>query len=124
MSYGIKQIFRESKIKKLIAGFNKNLLLCFYASRTYGIFKKVNSLFKNVILKNSKESIIIKLIEKAFRSIGLKDVGLFIFLVVIFNTVVMIVFKKEIDIFSISARMLFSILGVVLIVRGQVSSSR
>ena len=97
--------------------FNRNLLLFFYKSGTYRLFLRINAFFKNSILKNTDKSLIINSTRKAVSNIRLKDIGVFIFLVVSFNTLLMIFLGKEIDIFSVAARVFFFALGVFLYVR-------
>ena len=114
MKYEIKQIVSESKIVNFFKRINTEMLLCFYKSRIYGIFIKLLNFFKEQISKNIDKSVIIKGVKYVFKNVSLGDLGYFIILVVIFNTLVMLVLKKEIDIFSICARVFFFCLGVLL----------
>lgn len=116
VSYKIKQIIENSKIISFFADLNKNLLLYFYNSKIYRFFTKINSFFRD-ISKNIDKSIIIRSSRKMLKNITISDIGLFITLVILFNTLAMIVLKKEIDIFSITARIFFFLLGMFLIFR-------
>lgn len=118
MGHRIGDFVKESRIIVFFADFNKNLLRFFYNSGVYKCFLKINVFFKDVFLKNTDKSLIVTSIKKIIKSIQPKDIGLFILLAVLFNTLAMIVLGKEIDIFSISARIFFFILGIVFIFRG------
>lgn len=120
--YRIKEISSGSKIIGFLKNLDKNILLYFYNSRTYKLFVFLNNSFKNIILKNVTESLFIKTARSMIKGIELKDIGWFIVLVVLFNTMAMAVLRKEIDIFSVSARIFFFCLGIFLVWRGQVSS--
>ena len=115
MGYRIGDFIKESMIITFFANFNKNLLRFFYESHVYKCFLKINVFFKGTFLKNTDKSLIVTSIKKIIKSIQPKDIGLFILLVVLFNTLAMIVLEKEIDIFSISARIFFFCLGMFLI---------
>lgn len=99
------------------ADFNKNLLNYFYKSLVYKCFTKINAFFKDVFLKNMDKSLIVLSVKKIIKNIELKDIGLFILLVALFNTLAMVFMGKEIDVFSISARAFFFLLSVFLILR-------
>lgn len=116
MRHRIKKIIAKSKIVRFFRDLNKNLLLDLYKSKTYGFFSRSAAFLKNAILENINDSIIITKIKKGYRSIGMYDIGLFIVLVTMLNTLVMIILKRGIDIFSIYARIFFFILGVFLMV--------
>lgn len=111
----MKEIIRGSKIISFCKNLNKNLLLFFFNSKTYKFFLALNRFFKNVILKNRTQSLFVKTAKKLTKSIAVKDIGLFIVLVTLFNTLAMFVLNRQIDIFSISARMFFFLLGIFLI---------
>ena len=115
MGHRIDDFVKESRIIAFFANFNKNLLRYFYKSLVYKCFIKINLFFKNVFLKNTDKSIIINSLRKISRNIKPKDIGFFILLVILFNTLAMVALKKEIDIFSISARVFFFLLGIFLI---------
>ena len=115
--YRIKEIISESKIIGFLKNLDKSILLCFYNSKTYKLFVFLNSSFKNIFLKNATKSLFMKIAKSVIKKTGLKDVGWFIVLVLLFNTLLMLGFKKEIDMFSICARVFFLILGLVLILR-------
>lgn len=117
MKYRIKEIIRESKIISFFANFNKNLLSYFHNSKIYKSFLKLNIFFKDVILKNATKSIIIEKVKNIFKDIKLKDIGCFIVLVVLFNTLAMLFLGKEIDIFSKCARVFFFVFGIFLILK-------
>lgn len=111
------QITENSKIINFCKNFNENLILFFYNSSTYKTFIGVNKFFKNRLLKNKRSSIFVRVVGKITSEVNLGDIGLFIILVVIFNTLAMVVFGREVDIFSIGARIAFFILGAILYVR-------
>lgn len=111
------QIIENSKIIYFCGNLNKNLILFFYESAIYRIFTAFNRFFKNTILKNTPESVFINSGKKMAMGVSLRGVGLFLVLVVVFNTAVMMALEKEIDIFSICARAFFLVLGVGLIWR-------
>ncbi len=115
MGHRIGDFVKESRISAFFANFNKNFLRYFYKSLVYKCFIKINIFFKNIFLKSMNKSLIVTSIKKISKNIELKDIGLFILLVVLFNTLVMVVLKKEIDIFSTSARVFFFLLGIFLI---------
>ncbi|UCD55449.1 MAG: hypothetical protein JSV93_01225 [Candidatus Omnitrophota bacterium] len=115
MGQRIEDFVKESRIVAFFANFDKNLLKFFYESGVYKCFLKINVFFKDVFLKNTNKSIILISIKKIIKNIHHRDIGLFVLLVTLFNTLAMIVLKKEIDIFSISARMFFLILGIFLV---------
>ncbi len=119
MSHGlkIKKAFTESRIVRFFACFNKNLLLYFYNSGIYKLFVKIKVFFRSAVLKNADESVIIKSTRKVLQEVKLRDIGWFIILVVLFNTLAMVFLGKEIDVFSTAARVFFFALGVILIVR-------
>ena len=73
--------------------------------------------FNRSLLKYFHESLIVRSINKLIKNIGLKDIGLFVALVVLFNTLAMVFMGKEIDVFSIFARMAFFFLAAFLILR-------
>ena len=115
MNKKIKQVVSESKIIKFCANLNKNLLLYFYNSQIYQFFIKIHNFFVNSILKNVNKSLIISSTKNISKHIKLKDIGWFIVLVVLFNTLAMMFLKKEIDVFSVSARIFFFLLGIILV---------
>jgi len=92
----------------------KKLLLFFYNSRLHKLVLGFNAFFKNSILKNADKSLIVNSFKKLAFKISLKDTGLFIVLVVVFNTLAMFALGKQIDIFSLSARIFFFVLGIAL----------
>lgn len=115
MKRKIKQFAAESKILNFSLNFNKNLLLYFYNSKIYECFKRFNRFFISAILNNAKNSLIVNKSKNILKYISLKDIGLFIVLIVIFNTLAMLFLEREIDIFSIGARVFFFCLGIFFI---------
>ena len=113
----MKQLITESKIVSFCKNLNKNIILYFYNSATYRIFITFNKFFRNTVLKGADESIFVKTAKKVAAEIKVRDIGLFVILVVMLNTLVMLAFRKEIDVFSICARIFFLLLGVILYVR-------
>lgn len=113
----MNQVIGNSKIINFCKNLNKNLILYFYNSATYKIFIAFNKFFRNRVLKCADESIFVKTTKKIAAGIKVRNIGLFVILVVIFNTLAMIALGKEIDIFSICTRVFFLILGVILILR-------
>lgn len=112
----IKQIIRESKIAAFLSNFTSTFLFYFYNSLLYRFFKKANSaFFGEVILKNANRSLIIKTVRGVFNHLKRRDLGLFIVLTVLFNTALMAFLRKNVDMFSLSARTAFFIFGLVLI---------
>jgi hypothetical protein len=105
----------DSKIIGFCKEVNKNILLYFYDSKAYKAFSALNAFFGKTALKNANGSIFVKAAKKIAGETKPKDIGLFIVLVVIFNTSAVIVLGKEIDIFSVSARIFFFLLGIFLI---------
>lgn len=115
MIYRMRQAFEESKIVNFFKGFNANMLTYFYDSHTYKFFKNLNIFFKGVILKNAGNSLIVKSVKGICGYIKLKDIGIFIVLVALFNTAWMLMLKRVIDIFSVLGRGLSILLGSVMI---------
>ena len=113
----IKSIFQESSILSFLANFNKKLVGYFFESFTYKAFIKINQFFKTRILAGFKESFIVNSFKKVTSFLSLRDFGIFIILVLVFNTAFMIFLDKGIDIFSIAARVCFFVVGLILIFR-------
>lgn len=117
MSYIIKEIVRKSRIINFLKDFNRNMLLFFFESKTYKLFIKANGFFRKSILENADESAILKWIQKVYKKTTVKDVGVFIIFVVLFNTIAMLAFKNRIDVFSVYMRAFFLSFGVFLVVK-------
>ncbi len=114
MKRGMGHLIVGSRIIAFFLNLNRNLLVCFYNSKTHGLFINVNTFFRNVILRNANGSAVLKLVKKIAAHIGIKDIGIFIALVVLFNTLAMAVLGNKIDVFSMYARVAFFVLGVTL----------
>ena len=121
MVYKIRQFIRDSRILGFFATFNKVLVLFFYKSKTHKLFLKVNHFFKDFVIRKNDKSLIVNKAKDIIKLFNIKDVGWFIALVVFFNTAAAMILEKEIDIFSISARIFFFCLGIVLFIWGQIS---
>lgn len=110
----MRQIAEGSKIIDFCRDLNKNFILFFYESAIYKVFTALNRFFKNTVLKSANESVFVNTGKKIARRASLGGMGLFFVLVVIFNTTAMVALSKNIDIFSICARVFFLVLGMVL----------
>lgn len=117
MARRIAEFATDSKIVNFFTGFNKKIIIFFYNSMIYNIFRRGRSVFNEVIIKAAPGSKIIKAIGGALSSIDIKDAGFFIILVIIFNTFMLISFGKGFDAFSMIARIAFFILGLTLILK-------
>ena len=117
MKSALKSIFAGSKIIGFFNKLNKILLIYFYDSKAHGLFLRINHFFNNIISKNITKSMIVGNAQKAMKQICLRDIGLFFVLSVIFNTLITIAINKEIDIFSMFARIFFFALGIFLMVK-------
>jgi len=118
MGRRIKQYLEESRIVNFFGNFDKRLLFYFYNSTTYKLFLRLNAFFRDMFVKNRDRSVLLRAVRKAAENVGPKDMGLLIALVTVFSTFVMILLKKEIDVFSVSARVFFLFLGALLIIWG------
>ncbi|MBN1353477.1 MAG: hypothetical protein JW994_02260 [Candidatus Omnitrophica bacterium] len=110
----VKKIIAGSKAVNFLANLNKNILLCFYNSQTHKLFRKLNG-FLSDILKKSDKSLFRRAATRLLAYLDIGDWGLFIILVVLFNTLVMFALKKEIDVFSVSVRVFLFCLGALFI---------
>ena len=115
MDQKIDKVIQGSKIISFFGNLNKILVVSFCNSKTCKLFTKINSFFRNTILVNIDRSKIVKSVKKIALCIGLRDVGIFIILIVLFNTLAMMALGKEIDMFSVSARIFFFIIGVACV---------
>ena len=120
MNKMLKKSFLESKILSFLSTLNKRLILYFYGSFTYKTFLKMNGFFKNRILQNTNESFFIRLLRGVRKRCNASDAGLLIILVLVFNTLIMFKSGRQIDIFSIVARVFFLSFGVFLILHEHV----
>lgn len=117
MGNRIKEIIVESRIVNVCANLNRTILLYFYRSKTHELFIDANNFFRKTIPGNAGKSLIVNVTKKLFSRVTARDAGAFVILVTLFNTLAMFAFGKEIDIFSISARVFFLLLAVCLIVK-------
>ena len=115
----LKKLLLESKILDFLAKFNTKLVGYFYKSITYKIFLKINIFFKRIILQNTNNSYFINALKSSKKRFSIKDIGLFIILVLVFNSLMMFIAGREIDIFSVIARIFFLSLGLFLILKKQ-----
>jgi len=91
----------------------KTIILYFRSSKTYELFVAFNQFFRE-ILKAKNTSCTINFLKKLGKQITLKDVGVFVILTVLFNTAARFALNGTFDIFSISSRIFFLFLGLVL----------
>lgn len=117
MRASIKHIIAESSIINFCLNLNKRLVSYFYDSWAYGFFKQFNILFHDVVVKYASGSWIIKAIGNICGILKSHDLGWFIILVTLFNTAIMIVSRREIDVFSICARAVFLFFGLILVLK-------
>lgn len=117
MSRKIEMFVGQSGIVRFFSGLNKNLVVFFYSSLFYKLFRLFNSFFFSMAVKSLPGSRLISAAKKICSRIGAHDIGLFIVAAVIFNTAIMMFLKIGIDAFSATGRVLFSGLGLILIAR-------
>lgn len=115
MPGGMKEIIEGSKIVSFFTNFNRRALSYFYNSKTHTFFLRLNMGFKDILLRNLATSMIIKSAKKIYSLFNIKDLGLFIILAVVFNTMAMLFYRKEIDIFSAIGRLAFLLFGLGLL---------
>lgn len=106
----------NSKIAKFCINFNQKYLSFFYNSAIYRLFRYV-TMFRREFLANATESSILKALRRIASGIRPKDIAVFIVLVVICNTLFMLVLKREMDMSSISTRILVFTLSILYILR-------
>ena len=106
----------DSKIAKFCINFNQRYLIFFYNSAIYKLFRYA-TMFRREFLTNAQESSILKAMRRIASGIGLKDIAVFVVLVVICNTLFMLVLEREIDMFSLSARVLAFTISILYILR-------
>lgn len=117
MKQKLQRVFEGSGIINFFANLNANLLVCFYNSRTYAVFAGMSRFLKDPVGKNAGGSVVLNFARNIAKNTKMWDMGLFIVLVTVFNTLAMIFLRREIDIFSICARVAFFVLGVALFTR-------
>ena len=115
LMWDIERIARTSKILNAVSNLNRNILICFFQSMTYRLFVGISISFGGLISKNYTNSRIMRAISKVARDMSLADIGFFIILVVLFNTIFVAIAKRPMDGFSVAGRVLLIIEGLVLI---------
>jgi hypothetical protein len=110
----MERLIAGSRIAGFFLNLNRNLIVYFYNSKTHGLFININAFFRNAILRNADESAALKLVKKIAAHIERRDIGIFIILTVLFNTLAMAALGREIDVFSACARIAFFVLGAAL----------
>ena len=111
----MSEIFNESRIVSFFSRLNKNIIEYWFNSATCGAAKKCREFFGKVVLKNISHSVILRSLGKAAKDVTLSDAGLFVILTTVFNTLAMIFLNKEMDLFSVIARICFLCMGAGLI---------
>lgn len=114
MQSKMKDIISESRILRFLKDFNRIVLSIFFGSQTCALFAKARLIFKDAFLKNADKSAILGFFRKAAAGITTRDIGIFIVLLVIFNTLIMLGAGMTVDVFSAAARLIFLILGIFM----------
>ena len=113
----LKRIIHGSRIIRSISEFNANYLNVFLNSATRAFFANMNRFYRDRILQYAAGSIIINMTRRAVHKVTLCDLGIFVILVVLFNTLFMLFMQEAIGPLSIYARVLFLLVGLFLIVK-------
>lgn len=111
----MNEFFKESRIVSFFSRLNENIIEYWFNSATCGAAKKCREFFGKVILKNMSHSVILRSLGKAAKDVTLSDAGSFVVLTTVFNTLAMIFLNKEMDLFSVVARVCFLCMGTGLI---------
>lgn len=117
MLRGVVKAMGQSRILNFLGGFNRKAVIFFYNSMTYKIFFAASSYINKTIVKAVPTSRLINAFRNVLNFVSIRDVGLFIVLVVVFNTAGIIFLGSNIDAFSAIARIVFFVLGFILILK-------